>query len=242
MCAVPTLVTTPQSGAAMRARAAISPAWFMPISTTAISCSGSRRSSCKRQAEAVVQIAVRLEHVEFCAERGGDGFLGGGFAGRAGDGHDAPAPLAAHMRGQGLQSDKRIFGDEQRRGQHCIGQCGHARARDDGGDCAALEGSLRQSRGRRGARRARRKTVRRGRRCASRWSSRGPSSAPALATLAGASSTAPAPMAASARVSFIALHHSRNWHRAVGKGNLRHRRRESCGRRGSAPSRGPCRQ
>ena len=47
MCAVPTLVMTPQSGAAMRASAAISPVWFMPISTTANSCSGSRRSSCR---------------------------------------------------------------------------------------------------------------------------------------------------------------------------------------------------
>ena len=81
MCAVPTLVTTPQSGVAMRARAAISPRWFMPISTTAISCSGSRRSSCKRQAECVVEIALGLEHVELCGERGGDGFFGGGFAG-----------------------------------------------------------------------------------------------------------------------------------------------------------------
>ena len=59
----------------------------------------------QRQAEGVVEIALRLEHVELCAERGGDGFLGGGFAGRAGDGHDALAPLAAHMRGQRLQRD-----------------------------------------------------------------------------------------------------------------------------------------
>ena len=33
------------------------------------------------QAETVVQIALGFEDVELCAERGGRGFLGGGFAG-----------------------------------------------------------------------------------------------------------------------------------------------------------------
>ena len=52
------------------------------------------------QAEIVIQIALGFEDAELCAERGGDGFLGGGFPGRAGDGHHAPAPLAAHMVSQ----------------------------------------------------------------------------------------------------------------------------------------------
>ena len=93
----------------------------------------------QRQAEGVVQIALRLEDVELCAERGGDGFLGGGFAGRAGDGDDAFAPLAAHMRGQRLQGDERIFGNQERSGERGVGQRGDARARDHGGDRSALE-------------------------------------------------------------------------------------------------------
>ena len=103
-CALPTLVTTPQSGAAMRASAAISPEWFMPISTTAISCCGVQAQQLQRQPEAVVQIALRLEHDHAGAHRRGNRVLGGGFAGRAGDGHNGAPPLAAHMRGQRLQA------------------------------------------------------------------------------------------------------------------------------------------
>ena len=60
MCAVPTLVTTPQSGAAMRASAAISPEWFMPISTTAIFVLGLNAQQLQRQAKGVVQIAAAI--------------------------------------------------------------------------------------------------------------------------------------------------------------------------------------
>ncbi len=67
MCAVPTLVTTPQSGAAMRASAAISPLWFMPISTTAISCSGSRRSSCSGRPKALLRLPCDLSTWNFVA-------------------------------------------------------------------------------------------------------------------------------------------------------------------------------
>ena len=112
----------------------------MPISTTANSCSGMQAQQLQGQPEVVVQIALRFEDAELCAEGRGDGFLGSGFAGRAGDGHDAPAPLAADMRGQRLQGSERIFGDEQRMGQRGIGQGSDAGARDDCGDGAALEG------------------------------------------------------------------------------------------------------
>ena len=98
----------------------------MPISTTAIFVLRLEAQQLQRQAEVVVEIALGLEDVEFCAERGGDGFLGGGFAGRAGDGDDALAPLAAHMRGESLQGDERIFGNEQRNGERGIGQRGDA--------------------------------------------------------------------------------------------------------------------
>ena len=44
-CTAATFETTAQLGSAMRARTAISPAWFIPISMTATSCSGSSRRS-----------------------------------------------------------------------------------------------------------------------------------------------------------------------------------------------------
>ncbi len=94
----------------------------MPISTTAIFVLGLKAQQLQRQAEGVVEIALRLEDVEFCAERRGDGFLRGGFAGRAGDGDDALAPLAAHVRGESLQRNERIFRNEQRNGERGIGQ------------------------------------------------------------------------------------------------------------------------
>jgi hypothetical protein len=90
------------------------------------------------QAEAVVEIALRLEHVELCAQGRGNRFLGGGLAGRAGDGHHALAPSAANVRGQGLQRAERIFGDEQRHGQRGVGQRGHSRARDHRGHSSAF--------------------------------------------------------------------------------------------------------
>ena len=75
----------------------------------------------QRQAISVVQIALGLEDVELRAERSGDGFLGGSFSGRAGNGDNALAPLAADVRGERLQRQKRIVGDKQRHGERGIG-------------------------------------------------------------------------------------------------------------------------
>ena len=58
------------------------------------------------QAEALLRLPWDLRTWNFAPERRGYGFLGGGFAGRAGDGHDAAAPLAADMRGQGLHGER----------------------------------------------------------------------------------------------------------------------------------------
>ena len=123
MCAVPTLVTTPQSGPAMRARAAIS--------------LGLESQQLQGQAETVVQVAARLEYIELRAECGGHGFLGCGFACGAGNGDNAFTPAAADMCRKGLQGGKWIFCDEQWQGQHCIGKCGHTGTRDDSGHSAA---------------------------------------------------------------------------------------------------------
>ncbi len=87
----------------------------------------------QRQAKAIVEIALGLEDVELCAQSGGNRFLGGGLSGRAGDGHHALAPLAANVRGQGLEGDERVFGDEQRRGQRGVRQGGDPRARNHRG-------------------------------------------------------------------------------------------------------------
>ena len=59
-------LTTPQSGSAiLRQRSDLARAWFMPISTTATSCSGSNlSSSCRRHAEVIVQVPLRLQHLE----------------------------------------------------------------------------------------------------------------------------------------------------------------------------------
>ncbi len=135
---------------------------------------GHEAQQLQRQAEAVIQIALRLEHVELCAERGGDGFLGGGFSGRAGDGDNAPAPLAAHMSGERLHREQRIFGDEERVGESGIGQGSGARARDDGGDGSALECCNDKIVAVVAARREQQKTARLARPCASQWSSRWP--------------------------------------------------------------------
>ena len=50
------------------------------------------------------------------------------------------APLAANVRGQGLQGEERIFGDEKGHGQRCVRQRGNARAGDYGGNGATGEG------------------------------------------------------------------------------------------------------
>ncbi len=94
----------------------------------------------QRQAEAVVEIALGPEHIEFRAQRDGNRLLGGGLAGRAGDGHHALAPLPADVRGQGLQGCERLLGDQQRRGQRGVGQRGDACARNHRGYGPAFDG------------------------------------------------------------------------------------------------------
>ena len=93
----------------------------------------------QRQAEVIIQIAFGPEDTKLCGKRGGGGFLGGSFAGRAGDGDDAVAPLATHMRGERLHRCEGIFGDKERMGERGIGQGGCARTRDDGSESSAGE-------------------------------------------------------------------------------------------------------
>ena len=100
---------------------------------------GHQAQKLQRQTEIIIEIALRLEDVKLCAERGSDGLFGSGFAGRAGDGHDTPTPLAAHMVGERLHGSERIFRDQEGMGKSSIGQGSGTRARDYGGHCAAFE-------------------------------------------------------------------------------------------------------
>ena len=61
-----------------------------------------------RQAQVVVQVAAVLDHAVSRAEHGGDGVLGGGLAGAAGDRHDAGPRGAPHRPGQVLQRLQRV--------------------------------------------------------------------------------------------------------------------------------------
>jgi hypothetical protein len=98
------------------------------------------------------------------------------------------------MRGQGLQGDERVFGNQQRRVERRIGQRGHARARNHCGHGSAFQGGGHkvvpvQALAAHGEEQFARGHGARVNRVAAATTS-----APALATLAGASSTAPAPI------------------------------------------------
>jgi hypothetical protein len=64
-CTGATFDTTAQSGSAMCASAAISPAWFMPISTTATSCSASSFSSCNGSPKALFRFLCDFSTLSF---------------------------------------------------------------------------------------------------------------------------------------------------------------------------------
>ena len=90
------------------------------------------------KAKAVIQIALRPEHVEFRAKRCGNRFLRSGFTCRAGDADDVLAPLAAHMRREGLHGGEGVLCDEQRNRQGGVGQASNPGTRDDSGNRPAL--------------------------------------------------------------------------------------------------------
>ena len=60
VCWATTMVTTPTVGAASAVRAAISPGWFVPISTTAASCSGPRRRRVSGSPHWLLKLAADL--------------------------------------------------------------------------------------------------------------------------------------------------------------------------------------
>ena len=66
----------------------------------------------KRQAECIVQIPLGFVNVELRAQSRSHGLFGRRLARRARDGNHAQAPPAAYMRGQRLQSDQRVRGNQ----------------------------------------------------------------------------------------------------------------------------------
>ena len=132
-CTAWTAVTMPIDGRAIRARSAISPPTYMPISRTAASCSGPRSSTVRGRPDLVVPIALGLEGRETTRQDGRDGLLGGGLGDAPGDAHDdrveptTPAGGDRSKRGQtvGDTDDRHIAagvglgdrtGHEDRRG------------------------------------------------------------------------------------------------------------------------------
>ncbi len=78
----------------------------------------------KRQPIVVVQVPLRLEHVEARVQHRGYGFFRGRLAGRTGNGDDALAPVATHGGRQALQSQQRTIDQKQRTLSGRIGQGG----------------------------------------------------------------------------------------------------------------------
>ena len=89
MCASPTLVHTRTSGSAMPTSVRISPAWFMPSSTTATSGPVDELGERQRQPDVVVEVAAVAEHAVARREQLRRDFLRRRLAGAAGDRDDA---------------------------------------------------------------------------------------------------------------------------------------------------------
>ena len=203
MCAVPTLVTTPQSGAAMRPARQFRRDGSCPFRPRQIRARARGAAIAAAVRKALLRLPCDLSTLNFAPSA----------AAMASLVVVLPAePVMATTRlphwrrtceASACSAMQRIFGDQQRNGQRRIGQRGDSCARDDRGNGSALNGggdevvaveALAAHREEQLARRdgARVNGVARARR-----------SAPACEMLDGASSTAPAPMAASASVSFI---------------------------------------
>ena len=86
---------------AIAASGAISPGWFIPISSTAISSAAARPQKGPRHADVVVEIAFGFQHAESLRQHGGGEILGARLAVAAGDGDDLQR---AAMRGKRARS------------------------------------------------------------------------------------------------------------------------------------------
>ncbi len=92
-------------------------------------------------AKFVVEVSLGAEHMEPRAQNLSDRFLGGGFAGAAGDPDDALIPVPAHRGGQGLQRHQRIVHNQQGVGTRQLEKIRYLAARDNRGARASLKRS-----------------------------------------------------------------------------------------------------
>ena len=127
---VPALVIDRRRRArAIAASAAISPGWFMPISTTAARCSGRSRSS----VSGTPQWLLRLPSVRSVGparrEHRRHQLLGRGLAGAAGDADQQPVPALAVAAREALQRGGDVVHHHQRPGLAAAQRGVRARAR-----------------------------------------------------------------------------------------------------------------
>ena len=133
-------------GRAIRARSAISPPTYMPISRTAASCSGPEVEHGQRQADLVVPVALGAQRREPARQDGRDRLLRRGLGDAPGDPGDEriepPAPAGGHRpeRGQAIgdTDDRDVAGgirfgdragheDRGRAARRSRRRCGHGR-------------------------------------------------------------------------------------------------------------------
>ena len=164
-------VTTPQLGLASFASAVISPACDMPISITAISCSGSSFSSCSGRPKWLLRLPCDFRTLMPGRQNVRDDFLGGRLAGRAGYADQRLAPDLADGR---LQAAAVLPADQSTASSLVLfGKAREACSRATDGSQPHLSSTQRpRSRGHRVDRRARQRTALPAELCASRWSSR----------------------------------------------------------------------
>ena len=195
----------------------------------------------QRHAKRVIEIALRPQHFETCAAAQPPRLLlWWSFPAEPVIATTRLAPLSANVRCQRLQRNQRIFRDEQREPSTASGNVetlarettAATAPRSRAADYKIVTVKTLSAHGK--------KQV--ARRCGSRINGVAGSDqrAGAARMLEGASRTAPAPMAASASVSFIVPHHIPI--RAERRVQFQCRRTEWYGRRESAPSRGLCLQ
>ncbi len=113
MCWATTMVTTPTVGAASAVRAAISPGWFVPISTTAASCSEPSRKSVSGSPHWLLKLAADFSSEPSACQHGRDQLLGRGLAVRAGDGHQRNGETRAVAGGQASQGHGRVVDQDE---------------------------------------------------------------------------------------------------------------------------------
>ena len=114
-CAGPTLVQTRTSGSAIFTSALISPAWFIPSSSTPMSGFVPQLQQRQRKPDVVVQVPPVAKHRVTSRQKLGGDFLRRRLPRAAGDRHNGRARIAPHAARQRLQRRDRVGHDDQRR-------------------------------------------------------------------------------------------------------------------------------